>query len=335
MALINGSIPVTGFIAPTDTTDTYAVTDAIYGIDGLRNVPTHTDMYNIPLERRRSGMIVGVISDNTYWRLLPSTGSNIWNIGSASNWEEFTVSEGLFKSGSIIGISYSFVAQVMSGAGLTSNGGVFDIVAGSGITVSADLVSVDYTSVAQVMSGAGLTSNGGVFDIVAGSGITVSADLVSVDYTSVAQVMSGAGLTSNGSSIDVNVSNGLTIINDTVQVSPNIAGLGLTFSSGVLSVIAGNSQPQYQIGLTTSVSTGETGIFLSETPNEYSRIQVFVNGQLQTLGDGETSKDCHFGTTNSAILLSSLSSGNQLVWNAANAGFTLSPTDKIDIIYES
>jgi hypothetical protein len=297
MALINGSIPVTGFIAPTDTTDTYAVTDAIYGIDGLRNVPTHTDMYNIPLERRRSGMIVGVISDNTYWRLLPSTGSNIWNIGSASNWEEFTVSEGLFKSGSIIGISYSFVAQVMSGAGLTSNGGVFDIVAGSGITVSADLVSVDYTSVAQVMS--------------------------------------GAGLTSNGSSIDVNVSNGLTIINDTVQVSPNIAGLGLTFSSGVLSVIAGNSQPQYQIGLTTSVSTGETGIFLSETPNEYSRIQVFVNGQLQTLGDGETSKDCHFGTTNSAILLSSLSSGNQLVWNAANAGFTLSPTDKIDIIYES
>ena len=35
---IQGAIPVTGFLGPTDSLDTYAVTDAIYGIDGYRSV---------------------------------------------------------------------------------------------------------------------------------------------------------------------------------------------------------------------------------------------------------------------------------------------------------
>jgi hypothetical protein len=34
-----GSIPLTGFIAPTDTMDTYPVFDAMFGIDGIKNVP--------------------------------------------------------------------------------------------------------------------------------------------------------------------------------------------------------------------------------------------------------------------------------------------------------
>jgi hypothetical protein len=209
------------------------------------------------------------------------------------------------------------------------------VTAGQGLFKSGSIIGVSYSSVAQVMSGAGLTANGGVFDVGAGAGITVSADTVAVDYTAVAAQLAGNGLSANGTTIDVNVSNGLTIISDTVQVSSSIAGTGLTFSSGVLSVIAGNSQPVYQIGLTTSVATGETGILLSSTPNAYSRIQVFVNGQLQTLGDGVTSRDCHFGTTTSAVALSSLTSGDQLVWNSGNAGFSLSLTDRIDIIYEA
>jgi hypothetical protein len=119
MALIPGSIPVTGFIAPTDTSDTYAVTDAIYGIDGLRNVPTYADMYNISLERRREGMIVGIMSDNTYWKLLPSTGSNIWNIGSASNWQEFAI----FGGDDIISsyLTSSTIGFDINGATLSAN----------------------------------------------------------------------------------------------------------------------------------------------------------------------------------------------------------------------
>lgn len=106
-------------------------------------------------------------------------------------------------------------------------------------------------------------------------------------------------------------------------VSQGVTGGGVT------------AQPVYQIGLTTSTGFGETGLTLSFTPVNYSRIQVFVNGQLQSLGDGITTRDCHFGTTVSAISLSSLSSGDQFVWNDGNAGFQLSSRDKIDIIYEA
>lgn len=210
------------------------------------------------------------------------------------------------------------------------------VTAGTGLFKSGNTIGVSYSAVAQIMGGAGLTANGNVFDIGAGAGITVNADNVAVDYTTVASQLAGNGLTPNGTTIDVNVTNGLTIIGDAVQVASSIAGTGLVFNAGVLSVTSSlMAQPVYQIGLTTSVTTGETGILLSSTPNDYSRIQVFVNGQLQTLGDGVTTRDCHFGTTTSAVALASLASGNQLVWNATNAGFTLSLTDRIDIVYEA
>lgn len=70
MALIPGAIPVTGFIGPTDSTDTYAVTDALYGIDGLRNVEDNTERNAITAERRRKGMIVGTKVDGKYWKLI-------------------------------------------------------------------------------------------------------------------------------------------------------------------------------------------------------------------------------------------------------------------------
>jgi hypothetical protein len=95
MSLIPGSIPITGFIAPTDSTDTYAVTDALYGIDGFRNVQTYIDRNNISLQRRRAGMVVGVLEDNTYWRLKNQT----WTIGESTDWEPFLIgtNEGYVK----------------------------------------------------------------------------------------------------------------------------------------------------------------------------------------------------------------------------------------------
>jgi len=68
MSQIPGSIPVTGFIGPTDTADTYAVTDPIYGIDGLRNVNGNTERNAISEERRRAGMFVGT-GDFKVWML--------------------------------------------------------------------------------------------------------------------------------------------------------------------------------------------------------------------------------------------------------------------------
>ena len=96
-------------------------------------------------------------------------------------------------------------------------------------------------------------------------------------------------------------------------------------------VEARSSQPVYQ-SATSSVATGNTGIALSDTPNDYSRVEVYVNGQLQDLTENTTG-DCYFGQA--GTILSSLTSGDSLFWNSANAGFELSTTDVVKVHYQA
>lgn len=84
MAGYTGSIPVTGFIAPTDTSDSYAVIDPLFGIDGLRNVASVADLHTIPASRRRPGMIVGVQDSGNYYKLLNIS----WNYD-INDWTDF------------------------------------------------------------------------------------------------------------------------------------------------------------------------------------------------------------------------------------------------------
>lgn len=86
MTSIPGSVTVTGFIAPTDTTDTYPVIDPIYGIDGLRSVADSAERNAISNDRRRYGMIVFTRSDGKYWKLENSP----WS-GTNTDWVEFTL----------------------------------------------------------------------------------------------------------------------------------------------------------------------------------------------------------------------------------------------------
>jgi hypothetical protein len=85
-------IPVTGLISTVYPTDNYPVIDPLLGIDGLRCVNSLTEMYNIPLERRRGGMVVGVqnTSNNTttYYKLKPGV---TWSVGTLSltDWDLF------------------------------------------------------------------------------------------------------------------------------------------------------------------------------------------------------------------------------------------------------
>ena len=76
---------------------------------------------------------------------------------------------------------------------------------------------------------------------------------------------------------------------------------------------------------------------LSSVPNIYSRVQVFVNGQLQYLGDGTLSSDCYFsndvGVT--PLALNALGAGDTLYWNGVYANFNLATTDSISIVYEA
>jgi hypothetical protein len=85
-------VKITGVIEPVSLSDKYPVIDPLYGIDGLRCVDTINDMYDIPLERRRGGMVVGVPNalnqTVTYYKLKPGIS---WNVGtlSVTDWDPF------------------------------------------------------------------------------------------------------------------------------------------------------------------------------------------------------------------------------------------------------
>lgn len=82
--MISGTTQVTSPIAPTSVIDLYPTHDNIYGQDGLRNVLTTLDRNAIPNLRRRAGMLVGVLADDSYWRLK----NVVWD-GTNNDWEPF------------------------------------------------------------------------------------------------------------------------------------------------------------------------------------------------------------------------------------------------------
>lgn len=75
-----------GVLTPMDTRDDYAVTDPVYGVDGLRNVASINDLHAVSLTRRRPGMIVGVNGGEYYYRLKDVE----WSYD-MSDWEELTL----------------------------------------------------------------------------------------------------------------------------------------------------------------------------------------------------------------------------------------------------
>lgn len=276
------------------------------------------------------------------------------------------VGTGLTQNGLAISLDSANLATALAGDGLSATGATLSVNTSGGLMIALDDVQIDPTA-----AGIGLTFSAGVFDLnIAGaSGLSVS----NTNFLSIDLGIGGAGLTFSGGVLGVNTTGGITTILDFVQIDPTLAGQGLTFSSGVLDVIwggtasglsfsngyaqievdnstiqintsgqlvavGGSSQPVYltTTAVTTTGNDSEvTGTTIGATPSDFSRIQVFVNGQLQRLGNGNPLLDCYFGTTGSSTLLVNLQSGDQLYWNGTNAGFELSATDKIDIIYES
>jgi len=86
MANIAGSIPIGGFIAPTDINDVYATQDERFNRGGYRSVETITDRDNVTPDRRTIGMLIFVLSNNKTYRLIGGLEN--------SNWEEFEIAGG-------------------------------------------------------------------------------------------------------------------------------------------------------------------------------------------------------------------------------------------------
>ena len=224
---------------------------------------------------------------------------------------------------------------------LTLVGGQTQIVGQETIDIQGGTLSVG-TNVINISTGD--------FKVDVGTGIEYTSDisanftdrsLVDKAYadTKVSGVTAGAGLSGGGADGDITLNADLTVDGGLTFSSTGDAGTievvvdnsTIQVVNGALSVVAGTSQPVYQ-SATSSVATGNTGIALTSTPNDYSRVEVYVNGQLQDLTENTTG-DCYFGQA--GTILSSLTSGDSLFWNSANAGFELSATDVVKVHYQA
>jgi hypothetical protein len=76
MAAIPGSVPITGFVAPTDSLDTFASHDEAYGRGGYRTVSNLTESDAIYADRRKVGMLVNVAG--TMYQLGAGLTNNDW-----------------------------------------------------------------------------------------------------------------------------------------------------------------------------------------------------------------------------------------------------------------
>ena len=80
MAEIPGGVRFTGIVAPSDSTDTYAVTDEMYNRGGYRTVANISERLAISLDRRKEGMLVYQKDVQTYYTLENGISDANWKV---------------------------------------------------------------------------------------------------------------------------------------------------------------------------------------------------------------------------------------------------------------
>lgn len=127
---------------------------------------------------------------------------------------------------------------------------------------------------------------------------------------------------------------GLQKIGNTISVLPDgdsvsASGTGLKSSVPVL------DNKDMTALVTTIDGDDATATTVAKTPGGNSYVQVLINGQMVSVGDGVLTKDSYFsgdgGTTARAI--AAIVAGDTLHWNGSIAGYQLAATDRIDLNY--
>ena len=331
MTLIPGAyIPVTGFIGPSNDSDVYPVTDAIYGIDGLRNVADHTERDNISIERRRAGMVVGTLNDGKYWRLKNQS----WTIGDPNDWELFLQ---IGASGSVISTGIKYIVDATD-----------DIV----VPVNTQYwVYGDLTMIGQmtnngevVIANGNLVLSGGTFSNL-GSLIFISLDPTFINTQTIAFTQSGSLLSANvvpGSltASHLNSTGGATA---GYLLSSNNDGI---FNWVDINVIVPKVKMTIDdkslISMSTSYDGQFSGATISNTPIDGCYVSVYINGQEFDVSNGLTmSSSCYF-SRNGGLSASGfysthpngqIQSGDMLYWNGSIAGTQLSDGWRISLHY--
>jgi hypothetical protein len=276
---------------------------------------------------------------------IQNTGSNGYVLGYTSSGDFFWYDSSLL-------VPASTITGVTAGFGLTGGGTdpyiTIDVQLGqnSGLTFSPSgeeiILDVDNTTI-QIIGGKLTGAAQGIIDITVSDGIFGGGSSSTVNLSLTSSV-AGVGLTYASGVLDIELTpnKGLSFSSSgpdsTLELLIDVNS-GLTFSNGALSLLSGSSQPvyqQYNMLANTSGDFQATGLTLSFIPNDYSRIQLFVNGQIQLLGNGVSSSvDCYFWNGFNAVSFNNLTVGDELYWNGTESEFDLEIGDSIYLIYET
>jgi len=267
-----GGVKITGFISPTDTLDTYAVIDPLYGIDGLRNFSGGTSELNaISTLRRRAGMIAGISGGTKYYKLNPAPWTNTisdWTevVFSTTSGDTFTTGSTLIGTTAYFNTNAALSAYTLDLSGLS--GGTGD---GNGI----------YSGNGVVPSGttATLTSTLSFIDGSVGIGVMVPSKLLEVVSTGTTDPLlvsttaaTNTFVVGNNGAIGVNTvpstSNQFRITNSNamgqstaLRIDANKTNTSSAIGIEVNSQLARTNQSLFGILSTLSaVNTGATGI---------------------------------------------------------------------------
>ena len=246
MAEIPGSVRLTGFIAPTDSTDTYPVTHDTYNKGGYRTVTSIAERDAITTERRSIGMMVYVdaeakayvlggsdVADNNGWQEFAPGLDLAGNVGdiqirgandqlgsleiatggsAASGSKVLVVNSGGVSVGSLLAIDEN--GQIVEGSGLSVAGSIGDIQINNGSG------GLGYVSTAVT----GDASNAGTLLLVGTSGVTAGS-LLSVDSSGKIVEGTRASFTvaaDSGSSATINDNQTLTIKGHSSGISTSV-----------------------------------------------------------------------------------------------------------------
>ena len=81
MSKIPGTVTLSGIIAPSDDQDNYAVTEDTYNKGGHRTVESIAERNDIPIDRRKEGMLVFVRGDGVTYQLI----NDVWEVFAGSS----------------------------------------------------------------------------------------------------------------------------------------------------------------------------------------------------------------------------------------------------------